>query len=268
MLSFYIIFMAHHIKPNSVSQYLSGIVSSLEPHFPNIRDIRNGLLVSRTLAGIRKLRGFTGTSRKRALTEDDLNLILTSFNSADLDDLLLVSIVFTGFHGLMHLGELTISDNEAKRSFLKAILRHMVIVTSSTYSFTLPSHKADRFFEGNTVLIESWSLHLSPLHPFINYLATWDARFPLHPHLWLTSASTPPTYLWVVRRLKGTLGQDVAGHSLWSGGATALATTGTPDDHIQAQGHWTSQSYEIYIRKHPIMLQSLLNGRSAFNLHA
>src|SRR5882724_7118818 len=47
MLSFYIIFMAHHIKPNSVSQYLSGIVSSLEPHFPNVCDIRNGLLMSR-----------------------------------------------------------------------------------------------------------------------------------------------------------------------------------------------------------------------------
>src|SRR5882724_8632808 len=110
--------------------------------------------------------------------EDDLNLILTSFNSADLDDLFLVSIVFTGFHGLMHLAALTISDNEAKRSFLKAILRHTVVVTSSTYSFTLPSHKADRFFEGNAVLIESRSLRLSPLHPFVNYLTARDARFP------------------------------------------------------------------------------------------
>src|SRR5882724_6999359 len=35
-LSFYVVFMAHHIKPTSMSQYLSGIVSSLEPHFPNV----------------------------------------------------------------------------------------------------------------------------------------------------------------------------------------------------------------------------------------
>src|SRR5882724_11076498 len=54
-LSFYIVFMAHHIKPNSVSQYISGIISSLEPHFPNVHDIHNGLLMSHTLAGIRKL---------------------------------------------------------------------------------------------------------------------------------------------------------------------------------------------------------------------
>ena len=87
MLSFYIVF---HIKPNSVSQYLSGIVSSLEPHFPNIRNICNGLLVSRTLTGIRKLCGFTGTSCKHALTEDDLNLILMSLNSADCHGQLMV----------------------------------------------------------------------------------------------------------------------------------------------------------------------------------
>jgi len=143
--------------------------------------------------------------------------------------------------------------------FLKAILRHMVVVTSSTYSFTLPSHKANRFFEGNTVLIKSRSSRLSPLHPFVNYLTAQDAHFPLHPHLWLTSAGTPPTYSWVVRRLKGALGQDVAGHSLRSGGATALTIAGTPNDHIQARGRWTSQSYQIYIRKHPVMLQSLLH---------
>ena len=60
-LTFYVIFMCHHIKPNSISQYLSGIVSSLEPHFPNVCEIHNGLLVSHTLAGMQKLRGFTGT---------------------------------------------------------------------------------------------------------------------------------------------------------------------------------------------------------------
>ena len=60
-LSFYVVFMAHHIKPTSVMQYLSGIVNSLEPHFPDVRHNRRSLLVTRTLAGMRKLRGFTGT---------------------------------------------------------------------------------------------------------------------------------------------------------------------------------------------------------------
>jgi len=36
-LSFFIIFMAHDIKPISITQYLSGIVNSLESYFPDIR---------------------------------------------------------------------------------------------------------------------------------------------------------------------------------------------------------------------------------------
>ena len=39
-LSFYVVFMAHHIKLNSVSQYLSGIISTLEPYFPIIWEAR------------------------------------------------------------------------------------------------------------------------------------------------------------------------------------------------------------------------------------
>jgi len=103
MLSFYIIYMAHHIKPNSISQYLSGIVSSLKPHFPNVREIQNGLLVSQTLVSMCKLCGFLGTKHKCALTEDDLNIILNQFTHGNLNDLLLTSIVLTGFHALMCL---------------------------------------------------------------------------------------------------------------------------------------------------------------------
>jgi len=66
--------------------------------------------------------------------------------------------------------------------------------------------------------------------------------------------------------MRDALGDDVAGHSLRSGGATALALAGTPDDHIQARGRWSSNAYQIYIRKHPVMLQSMLHGRSAFDL--
>src|SRR5882724_2032227 len=71
-----------------------------------------------------------------------------------------------------------------------------------------------------------------------------------------------------MNRLKSALGSDVAGRSLRSGGATALATAGTPDDHIQARGRWSSHAYHTYIRKHPVMLQSLLHGRSAFDIRS
>ena len=103
------------------------------------------------------------------------------FTYGDLDDLLFTSIVFMGFHALMCLGKLTQPDSEAKCTFLKVFLHHMVVVTSSTFSFILPSHKADRFFEGNSIVIESRSGSPCPHKPFVSYLAAWDVCFPLHP---------------------------------------------------------------------------------------
>jgi hypothetical protein len=38
-LSLYTVYMSHHIKPDSVDTYLSGICHQLEPYFPNVRDI-------------------------------------------------------------------------------------------------------------------------------------------------------------------------------------------------------------------------------------
>jgi len=74
------------------------------------------------------------------------------------------------------------------------------------------------------------------------------------------------TYSWVMNKLKSALSSDVTGHSLCSGGPTAVAIAGTPDDHIQARGRWSSHAYHMYIRKHPVMLQSLLHSHSAFNI--
>ena len=40
-LTFYIVYMSHHISPRSVKTYLSGLVNQLEPDFPSIRQIRS-----------------------------------------------------------------------------------------------------------------------------------------------------------------------------------------------------------------------------------
>jgi hypothetical protein len=66
-LSFFTVFMCHHINPKSVNNYLSGICNNLEGHFPDVRSTRNSPLVSRTLAGCKRLYGrptLTGTHKK------------------------------------------------------------------------------------------------------------------------------------------------------------------------------------------------------------
>jgi hypothetical protein len=66
-LSFFAVYMCRHIRPSSVSTYMSGLVSQLEPFYPNVKENRHSRLVKRTLQGCRKLYG-KAVQRKRALT--------------------------------------------------------------------------------------------------------------------------------------------------------------------------------------------------------
>ncbi|PPR03806.1 hypothetical protein CVT26_000980, partial [Gymnopilus dilepis] len=82
-LSFYVVFMSHHIEPKSVGTYLE-----LEPYFPEIRETRNSLLVRRTLRGCKRLYS-QPTKRKHPLTLADLQRVIEHYHdSKDHDDLL------------------------------------------------------------------------------------------------------------------------------------------------------------------------------------
>ena len=56
-LSLYTMYMCHHIEPDSVDTYLSGICHQLEPYFQNIHQIRKAWLVHHTLEGCKRLCG-------------------------------------------------------------------------------------------------------------------------------------------------------------------------------------------------------------------
>ena len=56
-LSFFTVYISHHINPHSVNSYLSGIVHQLEPYFPSIQAACNSRLVSKTLTGCMRRHG-------------------------------------------------------------------------------------------------------------------------------------------------------------------------------------------------------------------
>ena len=169
-LSFYTIYMAHHIKPSSVDSYLSGICNELESFHPDVRKNRWHQLITKTLRGCKKLHAIP-TTRKRPLSRAEL---------------------------------------------------------------------AD------------------PNRPFRKYLQSRDKLFPFHPQLWLCADGSVPTRGWFIRRLHQHFPSDVGGHSLRAGGATALAQAGIPPHIIQAIGRWASDTFQIYIRHHPVLLAALL----------
>ncbi|KIJ30473.1 hypothetical protein M422DRAFT_187157, partial [Sphaerobolus stellatus SS14] len=119
-LSFYVVYMCHHLRPAAVGTYLSGICHLLEPYYPNVREACSSPMVSCSLAGMKKFRGLQPTNCKRALTHKDLLSIVNylAINSS-YEDCLFITMLLTGFFSLLCLGELTFPDNICKRSFKK-----------------------------------------------------------------------------------------------------------------------------------------------------
>lgn len=260
-LSLYVVFMCHHISPRSVASYLSGIANQLEPFFPDIRLATRGALMSRTLRGCKKLRS-VGTKRKRPLRRSELAALRPKYAAAtNHDDRLFFAILLTGFFGLMRLGELVCPDKIELRDPRKITPRASVEFLGDSYSFFLPGHKADRFFEGNRIIIQSSHTADDPLAPFTRYLSSRDRLFPYHQPLWLRADGSIPTRNWFMARFRKHFADpDVAGHSLRAGGATALAEAGIPSHIIQAVGRWASDTFQIYIRQHPVLLAALMYG--------
>ncbi|KAF9543879.1 hypothetical protein CPC08DRAFT_603875, partial [Agrocybe pediades] len=231
--SFFVVYMSHHISPRSVNSYLSGISQQLEPYFPNVRQIRTSKLVSRTLRGCMRLKG-TPTRRKSPLHIDDLGTVIRAFAiRPSHDDLLFVAMLLTGFFGLMRLGELTVPDDVSLRNPKKIIHRNSLSISDNNYQFLLPSHKADRYFEGNRIIITSSQIRFNPVDHMRRYVASRD-HLPFQTSaLWITSSGNPPHRSFFINRLRVFFGPDIAGQSMRSDGATSLAENGTPPSIIQ-----------------------------------
>jgi hypothetical protein len=125
-LSFFAVYMCHHINPKSVDNYLSGICNNLEAFFPDVCHARNSPLVSKTLAGCKRLHG-RPARRKHALTCDNIACIHARLaTSAEHDDHLFLTQLVSGFDALLRLRELVWPDKIALRSYCKISLRQSV----------------------------------------------------------------------------------------------------------------------------------------------
>ncbi|KAI9063204.1 hypothetical protein FKP32DRAFT_1611990 [Trametes sanguinea] len=235
-LSFFVVYMSHHIEPRSVDAYLSGISSELESWFPHVRAARRSALVARTLRGCKRMFS-KPVNRKHALSREDLVFALESVGShPSYDDILFLTLLITGFHALLRLGELVWPDNHDLQSYRKIIMRASVLVSHDQYEFTLPSHKADPFFEGNRIIVRASRDPPNPLPLFQRYLTARDALFRFNPELWLRESGAIPTRSWFINRLRTLFPPNIAGHSMRAGGATSLAAAGVPPATIQAMG--------------------------------
>ena len=259
-LALYVTFQSAHINPKSVDSYLSGIANQLETHFPEVRTSRKCMLVARALQGAKRRFGVP-THRKLPLTKADLLQVLASYGpTPSHDDLLFTTQLFTGTNCLMRLAELTWPDTLALRDYRKVSMRPSVEQLPDAFSFWLPGHKADQFFEGNRLYIRKSSTETHQL--FGSYLASRDQLFRARPELWLRHDGTIPTRTWFITRLRKFFPNSIAGQSMHAGGATALAECGTAPMLIQTAGRWTSDTFNRYVRKNLFLFEALLSGHA------
>ncbi|THH06050.1 hypothetical protein EW146_g9736 [Bondarzewia mesenterica] len=264
-LSFYVVYMCHHIQPRSVESYLSGICNQLEPFFPHVRAIRKSSLVVRSLRGCKKRMG-SSPNRKRPLTRSDLGSLAVCYTeSSSHDDLLFLALVTSGFHALMRIGELVWPDNHDLRDWRKVILRQSIHILPNGFEFFLPYQKNDSLYEGSRIVVVSLPTADDPVQPFLCYLHSRDCLHPHLPQLWTRADGTIPTRAWFIRRLKAHFPEDVAGHSLRSGGATALAEDGVAPEYIQRAGRWSSDAFERGFKR-PSSEPFRLNPRYALSI--
>ena len=158
--------MCHHIAPDSVSSYLSGLCQQLEPYFPDVCPTQHSPLVKQTLKGCRHLKG-VATKRKHALAFSDLKLVSNDLkNSHSHDDLLFLCMLLTGFFALMRFGELSFPNDKKLRNWQKVTKRSFIVVSNEQYKFHLPLHKADPFFKGNHIIIRKTNTVISTLSQY------------------------------------------------------------------------------------------------------
>ncbi|PBK86064.1 hypothetical protein ARMGADRAFT_1047939 [Armillaria gallica] len=230
-MSYYTIFMSSHIKPESVSSYLSGICNDLESFFPNVCEIRNSPMVSCMLKGCKWLKG-SEVKCKAPLSRDNIRHAISKLgHSSDYDD-------FTGFNGLLRLAELSMPDSKKSQNWRKIVRRTTIEWIPEGHTFFLPAHKADTAFKGNKVIIPSNNnITFDPLPIFRRYLTLRDTKHIVHPAL-------------------------IAGQSMHAGGAKDLAEQGVLPYLIQAHGRWSSSAFKIYIQKNPVILQAMIDTRA------
>lgn len=242
------------VSPRTVEAYLSGLASAFRPSIPNIADITNSRAVRDVLKGC-KHRFSAPIARKEPLLLQDL-ILVHSHGSHSFDQALFLAMITVGFHGLHRLGELTVPDDPRAFDPRKPISRLSLVVSDccSFVRYTLPYSKNDPFFMGHTVILSRCDvIGACPVRALLSYLDLQDRAFLLRPGLFITSKGCPPNHSWFLRRFRRFFSKEKSGHSMRSGGASALARAGLPLDYIQDVGRWSSKAFKTYIRDHPVM---------------
>jgi hypothetical protein len=243
---------------DTLSNYLSAIGDFAKTNGYEYDSIRSSFKVKSVLKGIRYAHPWK-KERKSPITLVHLQKIMPQLDFTDCEDRTFWAISVCAFFGLLRLGEITL-----KSDVRRTLLRRDVVFNDSGAILHLPASKTDRFFLGSQVQLFKLD---SPLCPYAALKAVM--AFSESPDVPLFSnrrgeAMSRQDY---IKRLNKffTKEENISGHSFRAGGATWLASLGFSSLDIQRCGRWTSESFKVYLRCHPV-LQHTLNPHPLIRL--
>ena len=152
--------------------------------------------------------------------------------------------------------------SSATNSYLTFCKKHQLsmepMAETLSYYITYQTHfiSPDSIDSGSSISLS---------HTIWIYGCSWPTmdHAQIHQCAWLSLPSLPPTLVakwWFDSHSHWWFFPDsnLAGQSMWAGGATALAEAGAVPDLIMGSGWWTLVAWTSYMWKNPILLHALL----------
>ena len=248
------------VNPSTLLSYLSALNDKHASMGLDWSHVRYNQSTLRTLNLIKRSYIHRPTKKAEIVTRSHL-LTISNYKFPDeFETLLFRTIAFIAFYGLARLGELIQSSSTPTYNTL--YIKNISIHSDGNppcILIHLPIAKTRNSAFPDILVIHQTFDDLCPTQIISSYV---KARLSLN-------LKTDPQYLfahkdsslvnkrWFLQRLNQVFPQKhLSGHGFRAGGTTELILRGLPPYIVQLAGRWSSDTFEEYIRRHPLVLNA------------
>jgi hypothetical protein len=256
----YIATIHKSINPSTLLSYLSALNDKHASMGLNWNHVRYNSSILRTLSLIKRSYIHRPTKKAEIITRSHLHTI-SNYNFPDeFETLLFRAIAFIAFYGLARLGELIQSPSNPTYNTL--YIKNVAIHSDANppcILIQLPIAKTRNSAFPDILVIHQTFDDLCPTQIISSYI---KARLAINPkadsqYLFSHRDGSLVNKRWFLQRLNEVFPHKrLSGHGFRAGGTTELILRGLPPYIVQLAGRWSSDTFEEYIRRHPLVLNA------------
>ena len=256
----YIAIIHKSINPSTLLSYLSALNDKHASMGFNWNPVRYNPSTLRTLNLIKRAYVHRPTKKAEIITRSHLFTISSYKFPDEFETLLFRAIAFIAFYGLARLGELVQSSSNPTNNTL--YIDNIAIHSDANppcVLIQLPIAKTRNSAFPDILVIHQTFDELCPTRIISTYI---KARLSLNlnadqRYLFSHKDGSLANKRWFLQKLNEIFPQKrLSGHGFRAGGTTELILRGLPPHIVQLAGRWSSDTFEEYIRRHPLVLNA------------